>query len=110
MAEVAAKVKMMFSVQMVQMMVDMEPAHIKRNIIIGASVFGLSAVIFDGLYWARVDSIVKGQERYEDAGGDDDIVGYDVSCGEPWSDPQEAQDLIDEYGPDCGKSCRERGT
>ncbi len=81
-----AAMKMMFSVQMVQMLIDMEPAEVKKKIIFGACVFGLCAVIIDGFYWARVDSIVNGQSRWEDAGNDDSLVAYDVSCGEPWSD------------------------
>ena len=79
--------KMMFSVQMMQMLIDMEPAEIKKKIIISASVFGLASVIIDGFYWARVDSIMNGQSRYEDSPySDSSRVAYDISCGAPWSD------------------------
>ena len=107
----AANMKMMFNLQMVQMLVEMEPAEVKKKIIIGASVFGLAAVVIDGFYWARVDSIVNGQSRYEDSpGADDSLVAYDIGCGAPWSDDADAAEILKDFGPDCDSDCQKKGS
>lgn len=103
--------KAMMSVQMVQMMVDMEGPDVKRKIIIYASVFGLCAVIIDGFYWARVDSIMNGQSRAEENPNFDSSINYyDTSCGAPFSDENEATALAVTLALDCDADCAKKGS
>ncbi len=99
--------KAMMSVQMVQMLIDMEPKELKTKVIISACVFGLSAVIIDGFYWARVDSIMNMQSRYEeDPRSDSSRVAYDIACNNgPFSDAAEALSLQMDLAKDCDSDC-----
>ena len=110
------KMKMMFSVEAAKAMVANENKRHKQMILGQAICVGLISFIFMAFYWARfssVDNIQKLTKDYYDLTNQDlDFIAYDTGCGAPYSDAQEAANLLIDLAQDCytDEDCRKAGS
>ena len=81
------------------------------NIRIRALIVGLCALIFACFYWARTVSIINIQVKASKRDDyNDEIVAYDVGCGDPFSDIETAMEILIDDLSDCDSECRDAGS
>ena len=114
------KMKNMFSMEAHKAMVSNENKRHKQMILGHAICLGVLTLIFCALYYNRLASANNMQKRaqaaldlvnsFTGANVELDYVVYDTSCGAPYSDIQEAADLLTDLAKDCDLDCRKAGS
>ena len=101
--------KQAMSLTGIKMIMSMEDSKRKNQIVCMGFCWGICALVLTGLYWARVDSVMKMQsiaEKFRSV----DKVAYDVGCySGPFSDNQAAVDYQEDL-KDCDQDCKDAGS